>query len=609
MCGIAGILSLNKNTTTLQNIKKMTDSIVHRGPDGEGHWIDSEQIVALGHRRLSILDLSEAGAQPMHYLDRYCIVFNGEIYNYLEIREQLLKKGYHFRSNSDTEVLMALFDSKRAACLDDLDGMFAFAIWDKQEQTLFCARDRFGEKPFYYKHTANSEFIFASEMKALWSIGVPKETNNRMLFNYWFFDYLYNPANLAETFYQNIFSLEPAHYIILDKNVKIIAHKKYWDIDYTRQDDSISLETAKETFKDLFYTSIQRRLRSDVPVGSSLSGGLDSSSIVCALNQIKEKDTIQKTFSARFPSFLKDESKFIDIVLKNTSAEGFSCYPSAEGMNEVIDKVIYHQEEPFGSLSILAQYDVMKLAKEHNTVVLLDGQGADEILCGYHGLVDSFFFELKQKDKKQYDDQIKMYRNVHQHNKINSVSRRFRNKLIKDYLTSKQIDKLLGIRTYISEKFDASVKKDFFESYRKEQFSKNYKADSLNEMLYQTTMCGSLQELLRYADRNSMAHAREMRLPFLSHELVEFVFRMPATFKVNQGYTKYLLRTSMASILPEEITWRKDKIGFETPANHINLNNKFELKDNFFFCHNDLEQYKTKFKNKISFILGNQLVK
>lgn len=567
MCGIAGIVSNNQNTITQDILKSMTNAIAHRGPDGEGHWINDTSHVGLGHRRLSIIDLSDAGNQPMHYLDRYTIVFNGEIYNYLEIREHLLLKGYIFKSESDTEVLMANYDLKREKCLDDFDGMFALAIWDKKEQTLFCARDRFGEKPLYYYYT-NESFYFASEMKALWSVNIPKITNKRMLYNYWYFDSIYNPENLSETFYENTWLLEPSHYMIIDVKGKIQKKQKYWDIDYTYQNNDINIEQATEKFNELFYTSIKRRLRSDVPVGSSLSGGLDSSSIVCIIDKIKEKGVKQKTFSARFPNFIKDESKYIDIVLNHINAQGYGCYPDEIGLIDNLEHILYHQEEPIRSSSIYAQYEVMKLAKQNEIIVLLDGQGADEILCGYHGLVDSFFYEMKAKGENQYVTARKTYEDVQQSNSINDLSRRLRNNKIKNVFSNSQIDRLLGLKAKVTEIFKQNIKKDFFKPCHKVQFNKKYKFDTLNEALYYSSMRGGLQELLRYCDRNSMAHSREVRLPFLSHELVSFVFSLPATFKV-QGYTKYLLRNAVNDILPKEITWRKDKIGYETPQNNL----------------------------------------
>lgn len=564
MCGIAGIIGKDRDLITCENIKKMTDAIVHRGPDGEGQWTNEDKTVGLGHRRLSILDLSDAGSQPMHYLDRYSIVFNGEIYNYIEIRNFLKSKGYTFVSDSDTEVLMANFDYKREKCLEDFDGMFAFALWDKKKQTLFCARDRFGEKPFFY-HQRNNSLYFASEMKALWSVGIPRQTNDRMLFNYWHFGYIYNSNDLSETFYKDIYHLEPSHYMFVDEEGRILKKQKYWDIDHTNQLESVDFKEAKNTFFSLFESSINRRLRSDVAVGTSLSGGLDSSSTVCMINHMKLNDVEQKTFSARFPNFIKDESAYIDKVLNSVNAQGISCFPTVESMITNLEKIIHHQEEPFGTLSIAAQYEVMKLARDNNVIVLLDGQGADEYLCGYHGLIDTFFIELKNKNRKLYKEQLNIYKEVHSSNQINSISRRLRNNFIKELLSDAQIDKLLGIKSGIDNYTKKNAKKDLYSKYKNEQFQRKYSSSSLNEMLYHATFRGGLQELLRYADRNSMAHSLEVRLPFLSHELVEFVFTLPSICKVNNGFSKYILREAMCDIVPHEIVWRKDKIGYEPP--------------------------------------------
>ena len=309
MCGIAGILSSKGIHFLTAKLPLMTNSIAHRGPDGFGYWYSEKEHLALGHRRLSIIDLSENGSQPMHYLNRYTITFNGEIYNYIELRENLILKGYKFKSNSDTEVILAAYDFYGADCLHYFDGMFAFALYDKQSNKLFCARDRFGEKPFYYSFF-DGDIYFASEMKALWAVGISKTKNETLLFNYLCHDLVENPINQEETFYREIHKLKPAHYFIVDAQKNIIQ-KKYWELDITTKND-FNPQKASQIFKELFYNSVKKRLRSDVPVGSSLSGGLDSSSVVAAISQ----STINNyTFSARFPGFSKDEGVFINEVV------------------------------------------------------------------------------------------------------------------------------------------------------------------------------------------------------------------------------------------------------------------------------------------------------
>jgi asparagine synthase (glutamine-hydrolysing) len=383
MCGIAGIYKLNNASVKMEELKKMTDVIIHRGPDGEGHWINESSKVGFGHRRLSIIDLSENGKQPMHYANgRYTITFNGEIYNYIELRKELIQKGYQFISDSDTEVLLALYDLKKEKCLQDLDGMFSFAIWDEKEQILFCARDRVGEKPFHY-YLDEHQFVFASEIKQFWEAGINKSVDQQKIMKYAEFGIIDEVDDITKTFYNNIKRLDSAHYLIIGakKNVHI---NKYWDIDLNAPKFNGTIEQAAEKFLELFTESIRLRLRSDVPVGSSLSGGLDSSSIVMLIDALKGKEIKQNTFSARFNNFDKDEGVHIEAVVKACkNLEVHYTWPDKNYFEQVFDKVTYHQDEPFGSTSIIAQYAVMELAKKNNVTVLLDGQGADEYLAGY----------------------------------------------------------------------------------------------------------------------------------------------------------------------------------------------------------------------------------
>lgn len=562
MCGIAGIVSENLQEVSLQRLKQMTDSIKHRGPDGEGQWLSEDNKVGLGHRRLSIIDLSEQAGQPMHYLDRYTITFNGEIYNYLEIKEQLSKEGYVFRTTSDTEVLMALYDRDKEKCLLQLDGMFSFALYDKKEHILFCARDRFGEKPLHYHLEDGKCFIFGSEMKELWAAGVSKTINQRMMYNYLRQGFLQNPNDQSETFYSQIHRLEPAHYLIVNTQTVHVKKKKYWDLNLSLT-STMSIDDASIRFKELFFTSISRRLRSDVPVGSSLSGGLDSSAVVCAIDALNvDKRFQQKTFSAQFPGFEKDESHFQQMVIAQTKAEAYYTYPDADIMLSELDKVFACQEEPFGSASILAQYEVFKLAKQHKVTVLLDGQGADEVLAGYHPYFMYYFLEL-EKNKKELNHQMKAYAQLHGNNSVNGLYR----KDLRYHLRHKlpfAFDSMRKIKNIFSENQKAFTR-DFYHEYKKDSFQHPSKFYSLNESLYSTLMNGPMQDLLRYADRNSMCHSLEVRLPFLNHELVEFIYSLPATFKINEGWTKYIMRHALNGILPKEIAWRVDKIGYEPP--------------------------------------------
>jgi asparagine synthase (glutamine-hydrolysing) len=560
MCGIAGILSKNFGGFSVTDLERMTNILNHRGPDGQRVWMNEKCNVGLGHRRLSIIDLSNEGSQPMAFANgRYTITYNGEIYNYIELKKELKSKGYTFRSQTDTEVLLALYDLKKEKCLEDLDGMFAFAIWDEQEQQLFCARDRFGEKPFYYSFT-NDRFSFASEMKALWALGIDRSFSHEMFFNFLSFSYSYDPTDPTRTFYSNIKKLQAGHYLIIKKDLSYQT-KKYWNLNYSEFNHKLNLEDSVEKFKELFFDSVSKRLRSDVPIGSSLSGGLDSSAIVTTINKFSrgEKST-QKTFSARFPNYEKDEGEFIEHVLQCLpEVTGYSTYPDQEKLLTEIDNLIYHQEEPFGTASIFAQYEVMKLARENNTKVLLDGQGADEVLAGYHHYFRNHFQDLISSSFPSYVEEQKRYAQIHGETfQTNSV---FYLKAFLPELSQKvrkfRLLHLNNLEYFNDNYFNLNKSKTIVETITCRR--------SLTETMYSNVNDGGLEDLLRFLDRNSMAFSREARLPFLSHKLVEFSFSLPNHLKVDGGWTKYLMRVALKDLMPDKITWRKDKIGYETP--------------------------------------------
>lgn len=536
MCGIAGIFKFDNSGVQLTDLEKMTDAIVHRGPDGEGQWINETKKVGFGHRRLSILDLSENGKQPMHYANgRYTITFNGEIYNYIELKEELLKKEYTFRSDSDTEVLMAMYDLHKEKCLCFLDGMFAFAIWDEKEQKLFCARDRFGEKPFFYFNDGK-QFVFASEMKALWSYGIKKENDDIAFNNYLDLNVVASPQS-DKTFYKNIFQLECSHCFTISGNGGL-NKTRYYSLDGIAVDHNLTLEKAAAEFHRLLSESVRLRLRSDVPVGSSLSGGLDSSSIVTLIDKIKGSSQVQKTFSARFKNFKKDEGYFIEKVVNHCkNVVGEYIWPDAAQFLSDVEKLAYHQEEPFGSSSIYAQFKVMELARKNNVTVLLDGQGADEQLGGYLAYYGLYLRQLFYHQTKNYANEYAAFAKYHYeaYPAMNLLQEEtFRMK------AGRWRRKVLGQAMPVE----------------KNALKNAFKRDMLN---------GGLKHLLRYADRNSMAHSREVRLPFLSHHLVEFVFSLPDHLVLHEGWTKYVMRKAMEKDLPAEITWRVDKTGYETP--------------------------------------------
>ena len=567
MCGIAGIIQTNPTEYNKEHLKKMTDALSHRGPDGEGYWQNDSANVLFGHRRLSILDLTEAAAQPFHYIDRYTILHNGEIYNYIELRDELKKKGYSFRTQTDTEVLAAAYDCWKENCLQHFDGMFAFTIWDEKEKELFAARDRFGEKPFHYIYNEdNRTFLFASEIKAFWSLGIGKLFNKKMLFNFLTIGYTDNPNQPDETFYENIRRLPAANFIRLKLHSTIsIEIECYWDIDVENQNESISDENAIEEFREIFTTSVTRRLRSDVPLGTSLSGGLDSSSIAGTISQLLTENYKPalpagrlQTFSAIFPGFEKNEEKYIDGVAINFPLQSFKTIISDSEIPRLFEKVIKQQDEPFDSASALPQYKVFELAKQNNVKVLLDGQGADEILAGYHKYYKWYWQELFIKRKLITSEELKKA-------KERGVNEKFGIKNIIAALFPDFASTILEKQYLLHALRHEDLTRDFIHLQSKEAYYTTPAIFSLNGVLYFNTCMHGLEELLRYADRNSMAHGREVRLPFLNHQLVEFLFLLPSHFKIRQGWTKWLLRKAMEETLPASITWRADKIGLEPP--------------------------------------------
>ena len=556
MCGIAGIISINPSKISRERLQKMTRAIAHRGPDGESFWINPSGVTGLGHRRLAIIDLNETGAQPMSYAGRYTIIHNGEIYNYLELRADLQKKGYRFRSQSDTEVILAMYDEYKEECLQYFDGMFAFTIWDEKLQTLFCARDRFGEKPFYY-YLDDEQFLFASERKALWSAGVEKKINKPLLLNYLALGLSSTAADSTITFHQDIFSLPPSHYLTIHAPSLTFTMHRYWDGDKQTQ-INISESDAINKFNELFLQSVNRRLRSDVTIGCSVSGGLDSSGIVSAISRFRNGMGSLATFSAVFPGFEKDESRYIDRVSSNFNVNSHKIIPTAEDFIQNFEKLCYHQEEPFTSSSIYAQYKVFEAAGKNGIKVLLDGQGADETLSGYTKYIPWYLQELLRKNPRTF------FHELHAFKKQNIPFKwSWRNYLaaffplqVPSYLQRQEAKKIMHQR-------------DLTDAFKTACFDSQsiYKplVTKLNDILYFSTYQFGLEELLRVADRNAMAHGRELRLPFLNHELVAFSASLPSHFKMHEGWTKWILRKCMADHLPAEIVWRKDKTGYEPP--------------------------------------------
>lgn len=541
MCGIAGYIASQLADQT--PLKKMTDAIIHRGPDGEGLYYAPD--FALGHRRLAIVDLSEAAAQPMHYLDRYVITYNGEVYNHPELREELTRRGYTFNSESDTEVILASYDCWGVDCLNKFNGMWAFVLYDKQEQQYFIARDRFGKKPLYYTHTAD-HFVFCSEVKGIYASGlVEKAPNISYLKNY-----LENGPNEydADTAFANIYRFPFAHYFLGSKEQLLNQPQftRYWELSTNTSKERFCPNKAKEyaqQYYDLLADAVKLRLRADVKVGSALSGGLDSSSIVYLVNQqlkAQGKADLQETFSSVYKSDGTqdcDESHFIDLLAKELKVNSNQIEPQEQDVPAEHQKVIWAMENPPESTIMSSWHTFMKV-NQTGIIVNLDGQGADEMLAGYTPYISSYFMSISLID---------LYKELFHFLKFPDVRRR----VILSFC-------LAHFRFFFGNK----IYKKLFKKL------KGHNApDQLNKSLKDSFTQG-LVTLLHYADHTSMAHSVESRAPFMDYRLVEFLAQVPACYKMHNGWTKYLARLAFDKKLPDEITWRKDKMGWPIPEEH-----------------------------------------
>jgi asparagine synthase (glutamine-hydrolysing) len=544
MCGISGIINKNGNRVDKEEIKKINDLISHRGPDSEGFYF--EKNFAFGHRRLSILDLSSDGHQPMHYLDKYVITYNGEVYNYLEIKEELLKYGYTFHSHTDTEVILASYDKWGEECVNKFNGMWAFAIYDKEKNIIFCSRDRFGVKPFYYTQV-DEKFIFGSEIKQLLEFYSERSVNKKVLMNYLVIGYE-NYDN--QTFFEDIFQLEQSHNLIYDLTNHTFIKKRYYDI--SKKDLDFGENESIDMYKKLLFQSIKLRLRSDVKVGTCLSGGLDSSSIAAIASSLNKEVTDERFIAIHAKSTEKksDESDYAKKVAEHCDLELNLIEPSKIDFVEILDEVIYTQEEPFRSPSIVMQYFVMKKAKDIGCTVLLDGQGGDETLLGYERYYPVYLLDLN------FINMIKGFFSSSKNSKLS------KSEIIKYFLyfTSSKI------RVKRLKKKNYFFKKDYIE---KSSFNlvKDNATNYLNifDLQYEELYKTQLPQLLKYEDRNSMRNSIETRLPFIDYKVVEAALSINNRFKINEGWTKNILRKSVESILPFDVIWRKNKMGFEAP--------------------------------------------
>lgn len=567
MCGILGLFKTNDLDAFNPNFDFALKKMTHRGPNGLKYQnINLKHGIAqIGHARLSIIDLSDNGNQPMtSSCGNFILVFNGEIYNYKEIRLILESKGVSFFSDSDSEVLLQSWIYWGKSSIKKFQGMFAFVILDIKNQKLFCVRDAFGIKPFYYCLQENYGFCFSSEIPPILDL-MPNcgEPNLQVSYSY-LSDGFYDNTN--ETFFKNVYQLLPGNMIEIRLFKKIdFEINKWWNPDINIK-YNISFEEASLKFRELFFESIKLHLRSDVPIGAALSGGLDSSSIVCAMKTVNPNLRLN-TFSFISNGSKLNEEKWVDVVNEKVKATVNKLNSNELVLNSNFDELLKTQGEPFGSTSIFAQFSLFKFIKESGVTVTLDGQGADEILAGYRGYpaerIKSLLEEWKiipamklflKCDKGKNFSKTEVFKNL-----LYSSFPIFIRKWIKFFFRN------LYSKSYINKEF---IKASRINIYKIEDYNYNPSIKGRRVMFVLREMLSGkgLGALLRHGDRNSMRWGVESRVPFLNTDIVEFVLGLPENYLFSDNFeTKYILRSALKDIVPEKILDRKDKVGFEAP--------------------------------------------
>ncbi len=550
MCGIAGFIDYHIGPDAKKDLThKMLRKIQHRGPEASNTYIEGP--VALGHNRLKIIDLSEEANQPFTY-DDVVMIYNGEVYNYIEVRDELLKQGYRFRTSSDTEVICAAYKHWGDDCMSHFMGMWALAIWDKTRRRLFCSRDRFGIKPFYY-FRIGEHLYFASEYKAIKELPMFRnelniEQVNRGMQMVW-------TVYHEQTFYRHLKTIRPGHNLVWEGGK--ITIKRYWDIEFSRPQSELSWEEKKEKFYALFKESVKMHARSDVKNGTLLSGGLDSSAISSMYSTLMP-DSELKSFSIYYEGDGDvDERKYVrEVVNKYPNIKPFYFSPSDQEITDNFHKVAYHADVPLLTSSYISQFFLMQLAKSEGVTVVVDGQGSDEYLGGYlhsvYRLLASDFLSLRP------DKAFKLLAG---------------NKYRENYSMSKTISVLMkGLVSIFSNEnaiynLEYSQLNRYLRKHVEGVVFREKTSNKLDSLLYQLLFNTTLQTLLHFEDRNSMAFSIESRVPFLDHRLVEFTFTLRNDDKISsRAETKYILRQALKPILPTAVAERKDKKGFVTPG-------------------------------------------
>jgi asparagine synthase (glutamine-hydrolysing) len=598
MCGISALFAKSLAPNVAKAIVPMTSFARHRGPDDEGFAFFSrdsflvlggedtppeayhnafahrpnrpfpaplpEHIMAvLGHRRLAIIDLSPAGHQPFCTADqRYWITYNGEVYNYLEIRQELLNLGHSFVTQTDTEVILQAYAEWGPECLHKFNGMFAFIIYDSHRHRAFVARDRFGVKPLYFWNSPQGFLAFCSEIKQLTIL----PGWQACAYGQGLYDYLNWGVkdHSSQTLFSGVHQLrggEMLEFVVGKDDLTSLKPVRWYHLRPRLFEGNFT--NAIQEFRSLFEDAIRLRLRADVNIGSCLSGGLDSSSIVCVVNQLLRKQNTlgqQTTFTACSDIKRYDESDYASLVVKHTGVQAHYITPTLDLLFEHLPSLIWHQDEPFGSTSLYAQWSVFKKADQEKVKVILDGQGADEQLAGYHGFFGNHFYDLLLQMKG-----LTLWKEMkaakHKHKDLRPLLLLL-NKITPDFLRQ-------PVRQWMGK---TSADVSWMDHTRlNAQPSDPFKQEPQHSVVHQSIQQltrSSVPMLLHWEDRNSMAHSVESRTPFLDYRLVEYTLGLPSEFKIKQGWTKHLLREAMQGVLPEPVRVRTDKMGFVTPEEH-----------------------------------------
>lgn len=569
MCGIAGIINLDEQPVPMETLKVFTDSMIHRGPDGEGYALLSDKTIGFGHRRLSILDLSEAGHQPFYYMDRYWIVYNGEVFNFNDIRLGLKEKGYRFRSDTDTEVVVAAYDCYGIACFDMFNGMWAFAIWDEKDRKMILSRDRFGVKPLYYATTGTRSIAFASETRAFKYLPGFKRSVNISRYELTLKNN-YALEGLGYTIFNDIYQLLPGHYMEIHK--ESFMEQKRW---YSILDHHITIPFNKkeqnDTLYNLFRDACRIRLISDVPVATALSGGLDSSSIystVYDILQSEKNERISKdsqlAVSAVFPGLENDERQYVEKAVEYTGGEVKWVMTDSDHLADGIEK----DTELFDSISnapINAISAIYKGMRREGITVSLDGHGVDEMLYGYLYMVyDLWILALEEQDRNKAEEYAgilgSLYHPDIQKTQLESFRKTNANTITSAQWLKGKVKGALGYKSDIAKRYIPADLPSL--SDKPYDFSGKPVAE---RMLYYEFFQNSLPALLRNFDRAGMMNSVEIRMPFLDYRVVEFIFSLPLSAKIGKGFTKKIIREIMTGRMNESIRCRTFKVGIGSP--------------------------------------------